>query len=338
MSKKAVAEASSAPAASTEIAEFKPFEASLAEYVGKYKDVVYDINDPAQEKQARSDSYQISTVCADLKRAHAAVKKPLLEQCRVLDGEYNRIDNELRGVQVGIKQQIEAKEARLQAIEDALEARVQAIRALLIFPSATVTSDQVFERILDLGALFVDETYSHREADAVQAKAEVGEQLDDLYNRLCLQESDAAELQRLRDESAAREQADRDRKIAEEAVERERIKQEETVRLQRETAERVVRQAQEAADLAEQKRLEAEHRAANAEREATLKAEKEAAEKLEQERIEREARESDNNHRTAINKDIIEAIVETTGIGAVDALYLLTLILDGTIPYIKIEY
>jgi len=322
----------------TSVAEFRPFEASLAEYVGKYKDVVYDIDDPAQERQARSDSYQISTVCADLKRAHAAVKKPLLEQCRVLDGEYNRIDNELRGVQIGIKQQIEAKEARLQAIEDALEARVQAIRGLLIFPSAIVTSDQVFERILDLGILVIDESFSHREADAVQAKAEVTEQLNTLFEKIALQESDAAELARLREETARREQQDRERKIAEEAVERDRLKREETERQQRETQERAIRQSEEARIAAEKRTEEAEARAAKAAEDAIELERKQQREIEEQERIDREAREADEAHRQLIRTEACARLSSLFGMDDELVAGVFEAIDTGEIPHIKIEY
>jgi DNA repair exonuclease SbcCD ATPase subunit len=324
-------------AAGTEVVEFRPFDVQLADYKARYLNVVYDMHDKKQEKQARSDRLAIGKVVAELDRVHAAVKAPLLEQVKVLDGERKRIKDDLQSVQGGIKKQIEEHEAALQAIEDDLEARVREISNLVLFPGKP-TSIDVFDRIMELGIIVVDETFSHRQADAVIEHQRVGEILDKLHEDICQQEAAAAELERLREEARKREQEDRDREIAAAAVENERKLRDEKERQQRELQERAVREAERAAEIAQETARKAEERAAQAEREATLKAERDQAAKLEQERVERERREANELHRSEIR---IAALTVLSGMFLIEDETLSDLfdaIDAGKIPHVKIEY
>lgn len=364
-------------AAQTSIAEFKPFEANLAEYKARYENVVYDMTDKKQEKQARSDRLAIGKVVAELDRVHAATKAPLLEQVRILDGERKRIKDDLQTVQGGIKKQIEEHEAKIQAIEDALIARVEAIRAMAMFEGEP-TSDQVMARILQLKKVVINHTFAHYEPKAVIAKQEANAALSALYDKVAQAESDAAELDRLRQEAAERERKDREDKIAaeaaakakveaEKAAERDRLAREESERLARETAERAKRQAEEAARLAteraeqaerdrmaaeeraERERAEAAERAAAAEkqaaidaaeaaRKATEKAEQDQRDREERERRELEAREANEKHREEVDGLACAVLIDLCNLSPSAAKAIITAIGSGLVPNVKVNY
>jgi colicin import membrane protein len=350
---------------STQVAEFQPFEVSLAEYKARYQDVVYDMTDKKQEKQARSDRLAIGKVVAELDRTHATVKAPLLEQVRILDGERKRIKDDLLSVQEGVKSQIAAHEAKLQAIEDALVARVDAITALAVFEFAP-TSDQVMSRLLALKKIAVDDTYAHHAANALLAHKTAMAALNDLYDQVSQAESDAAELKRLQQEAADRERADREAQIAAEAaakakqeadaariaaeeaaarakadadaaIERER---QATLAAQKAAAEAQERAEQEARDAnvrEEHARIKAKRDADEAARLATEAAEKAQRDAAEREQKEREAREHDEIHREIINDEIVTALSQS-GISLIAAKKVVYAILSGNIPHIKINY
>lgn len=344
---------------STQVAEFKPFEANLAEYKSRYEGVVYDMTDKKQEKQARSDRHAIGKVVAELDRTHAAVKAPLLEKVRLLDGERKRIKDDLQAVQGGIKRQIEEHEARLQAIEDALIARVDEIRELAEFENHP-DSALIQERINKLSEITVDDSFSHYEAKAAEAHIQAAATLAALYTKAKKAEEEAAELARLRAEAEARERADRERRIAEEAAEkarreeqekaeRERQQREEHERIQREEQDRAVREAQEAAALAEKRRQEAEeraererveaqHRQEEAERKAVERAEREQREREDRERAEQEKREANKRHAAKINRAAVAALVKESGLSEDQAKAVVSAIAKRLIPAVSIAY
>ena len=113
---------------STEVAEFKEFDANLAEFEAQYADRVYNLDDPGDNKQARSDQRAIGVVIANLGRAHKAIKEPMMKDIKVLDAEKKRLETRLRGVQGGIKDQIAEYDAAQERHEEELLARVSLIR------------------------------------------------------------------------------------------------------------------------------------------------------------------------------------------------------------------
>lgn len=351
---------------STQVAEFQPFEVSLAEYKARYQDVVYDMTDKKQEKQARSDRLAIGKVVAELDRTHATVKAPLLEQVRILDGERKRIKDDLLSVQEGVKSQIAAHEAKLQAIEDALVARVDAITALAVFEFAP-TSDQVMSRLLALKKIVVDDTYAHHAASALSAHKTAMARLNELYDQVSQAEADAAELRRLQQEAADRERADREAQIAAEAatkakqeaeeaaakakleadaaIERERVAKEKAeqeahdAKVREEQARiKAKRDADEAARLAAEKaEREKQEAVAAAKREAEV-AEKARLDAIEQERKATEAREADAKHREHVQSVAVAALCQFRNLSLESAAAVVDAIDGGLIPNVKITY
>lgn len=240
-----------------QIVEFNQFEADLAEYRARYEGVVYDFGEAAQEKQARSDRLAIGKKVAELDRVHKMVKSPLLERVQLLDGERKRIKDGLLEVQDGIKGQIARHEAELKAIEDALLAKVQAIRDFADIDEHNASSDQVLSRIAAAVAVVIDESYGKYEFDAALAQVEAVDALQSMVARVRQREEEVAELARVRAELAAREQAEREERIA---------------RAARESAEKEAREAQarelEALRAERQARIDAEHAVAAAKKAA----------------------------------------------------------------------
>ncbi len=243
---------------STAIVEFNQFESDLAEYTQRYKDVVYDLTVPDQEKQARSDRLAIGKKVAELDRVHAAVKAPLKAQTDLLDGERKRIKDGLLLIQDGIKSQIAEHDAAIQAKEDELAARVEAIKNLAIF-EFTPFSAAVRVRLGELSKIAIDATFEHHEANAALAHRKALETLEAVLAATIKAEADAAELARLQAEAAAREQKEREDRIAAEAAEKARLEAEakaERERLEREEAARIAAESAEKARLEEQQKAE----------------------------------------------------------------------------------
>jgi colicin import membrane protein len=332
---------------STGIVEFNQFESDLAEYTQRYKDVVYDLTVPEQEKQARSDRLSIGKKVAELDRVHAAVKAPLKAQVDLLDGERKRIKDGLLLIQDGIKSQIAEHEAKQQAIEDGLSARVEAIKALSIFDFLP-TSDQVQERLDILNTIDIDGSFLHHEANAALAHRTSHTLLTALLQTTTKAEADAAELARLKAEAEVRERKDREAQIAAEAtanaeraaaesIERERKAKEQAEQLARDTAERAKKQAQEAAERAEREKAEAVARAkADAKRKAEA-AEKSRLDAIEQERIATEKREANKKHCAKINNAAANALL-ACGITTEQAKAVVSAIAKGQIPAVYISY
>jgi colicin import membrane protein len=332
----------------TGIVEFNQFKSDLAEYKSKYENVVYDLTVPAQEKQARSDRLAIGKKVAELDRVHAAIKAPLKAQVDLLDGERKWIKDELLSVQDRIKSQIAEHESKLQAIEDGLNARVEAIKALSVFEFQP-TSAHIQERLDTLSVITIDESFVHHAANALLAHKTSLATLTALLEVTTKAEAEAIELARLRQESEAREREEREAKIAADAKQKaeqdaaESIERERQAKLKaeqdaRDTAERAKKQASEAAVKAEQAQKDA---VAAAEKAAQQKAEQVERDRLaaaEKERKEAEKREANKKHCAAINNTAATALVECAGISMDQAKAVITTIAKGSVPAVSIRY
>lgn len=257
----------------TGIVEFNEFEKNLAEYKSRYEGVVYDLTDSDQEKRAKSDRLAIGKTIASLDRAHKGVKEPLKAQVDLLDGERKRIKDGLLEVQGSIKSQIAEHEAKIEAKERELLARVEAIKTLAIFDGFSPESALVESRIADIEGTVINESFEHYEAEATFAKVKSLEYLQELLTDVKKQEKDAADLAQLKKEQTEREQAEREARIAAEA----------TAKAEQEAAEKIGRERQ-AKITAEANAKEAAERAVQAEVEAREKAEA-AAKQVEIDRI-----------------------------------------------------
>lgn len=330
------------------LVEFDEFEAKLKEYKAQYEGVVYDLTDPKQDKRARSDRLSIGKTVAELDRRHKAAKAPLKEKVDLLDGERKRIKDGLLEIQGAIKSQIEKHEAELQAIEDALAARVEEIKALSEFEFHP-TSQQIQERLDTLSSTAIDGSFANHEANAALAHRKSMESLTALLESTLKAEADAAELARLKKEAEDREQAEREARIAAEAkaaaereaaeaIEREKqakIKAEEDAAAAKAKAEQ---DAKDAAARAEREKAEA---IAKAQAEAKAEAERIERERLasiEAERKEAERREANKKHCAKINNEAAAALVAECGVTQEQAKAAIVAIAKKLIPAVSISY
>lgn len=184
--------------------------------------------------------------------------------------------------------------------------------------------------------------------------------------RLTKEEADKAELEKLRAEAAERDRADADRRAAEEAerqrIWQERAAEERRVAAEKADADRLERARQEAAEQARRdaeesarKEREEAERAQQAElnaanerarhAEEAAQRQREDAERAEQERFataqreeaERQRREADQAHRTAV-KSAAKTAIMTCGVDEETARKIVTLIIAGEVPNIRMEF
>lgn len=179
-----------------------------------------------------------------------------------------------------------------------------------------------------------------------------------------------AEHNRKREEAmvkAEQERLAREERIRQEAAERARIEAEARAKAEHEATLRREIEAKLAQERAEREKVEAEERAKRAEQEkaeaaaraeeARIKAEKEAAERLEREKqaaveaerkrqeaqaaaveAERVKREADLEHRRTFNREALEAIRNALAENDDPAVSILTAIVQGRVPHVKLEY
>lgn len=329
----------------TAIVEFSEFEANLVEFKQKYDDVIYDLTDPKQEKQARSDRRTIGSVIASLDAKHQEIKAPLKVKVDVIDGERKRIKDELLEVQGKIKSQIEAHEAAIQEHADMLQGRVDAIRSNAdITVTEGLNAEGLTQLINTLNNVDVDDSYEDRKADATLAQVETKKELETLLSARLLYEEEQAELDRLRKEKIEREQKEHDERIKREAAEAAKNEAESkaisSLRKAKREQEEKDRKHKEELEQAAQATREAEQAAAHAAKEERERIEREQAEHQHQEELRREAEETKKSRRKYKNK-IHQAAVDSLIAYDVDikeARRLISLIKDGLISQVSIYY
>ena len=210
------------------VAEFSKFETDLMEFKERYDDVVYDLTDEDQEKQARSDRLTIGKVISSLDTKHKELKAPLKVKTDLIDGERKRIKDGLQGVQDKIKSQIKAHEQQIADHAEILHNKVEDIRALAVFEGIVrQTADQIAERLEQVKAINVDESFEHRQADGTFAQVQVIKELEGLFAYQVNFEAEQAELERLRQQAAKREQTEREEQIRKDAEQKAKLEAEE---------------------------------------------------------------------------------------------------------------
>lgn len=290
------------------IVEFSEFDNQLAEFKDRYENVVYNLDDPTQNKQARSDKFAIGKVISKLDRTHKELKAPLKERVDLIDGERKRIKDQLLRTQGKIKAQIEDHEARKQAIADAIEARIAAIYALA---TDTIDGDsaEIKLRIEALDRIDPESVdFNTRNADAALAVRKVGNELAQRLADVERYEAEQAELARLRAEEEKRAREEREARIRKDAEDRAKREAEELARKKAAEAEareralkEAIEQAKRDAEQAEQARKDAAAKAKLDAVEAKVRAEQEA--KQAAERAAKLAATAERNRLEALRRD-----------------------------------
>jgi len=328
------------------IAEFREFEHKLAAF-SNYKGRVYDLDDPAENKAARSDRLALGKVIAELDRKHSAIKAPLLEATRIVDGERKRLKDEFLAIQQHIKGQLDAYEQQERERVETLRGLVEDIREM-VTDSLSLCSEGIAERLKSARAIVLDDSWQEFKAEAALARTETIDALESLLEERQKAEAQAAEQARLRAEAEAKARQEREEKIAREAAEKARTEAEAKMRAE---AERVERERREAEEKAARDRERAKAEAAKAIADAEAKAARAAAEeraRIEREQAERarkeaearkaeEERKAKQKHRSKIHGEIKRDLI-TCGLDDALSTNVVEMIRDGKIAHVTICY
>ncbi len=292
----------------SEITEYDPIEAGLAECRQRYAGTVYDLRSTAGNESARAARRELVTLRTTLEAKRKALKAPVLEQAKLIDDEAKRITTELLTLERPIDEQIKADEARREqerkAREEAERARVIGIHkrmaALTAFPTSVAHQtaariataivqwlgmkpkpEDFDEFISDAEGLFTDgsarlnatlEAAEAREAEEARKKAEAEAEAARLKTeREALEREKSAELERARVEREA--QAAENARIAAERAEVERVARESR---EAEAAQLAAERNRLADQQTEIERLAAAERASLAQQRAELQRQREA--------------------------------------------------------------
>lgn len=342
----------------TGLQAFEEFESNLAKFKEKYEGKTYDLDDLAQNKEARSDSRDIGSLCAKLDKRHADLKAPIKAQGDALDSVRKAIKDEFRRIQQGIKDQLQAHEDKIAARKAILQGYVDALSIEEWFADS-VSIDRSVEIVAlkmdEIDDIVVDDTYEDREEDAREAKEATLEALATMHAKATQREAHAADLQRLQREEKEREEKERIEKIRQDEESKARIDAAVASAKKIDDAERATREAEEATRQAERERIESQLRAEQGriEAERLAKVREERAAKDERERIEAEQREKDErenerlakeeklkakeSHRKKIRGESLAGLI-SSGYCEADAAGIIQLIDEGAIPHVSINY
>jgi hypothetical protein len=311
------------------IAEFSATEQALAELRQRHEKAAFDVTTTKGMEAAKVARAELRSLRTSLEAKREELKRPLLEQGRLLDAEARRITAELSALEDPIDSQIKAEEKRKEREkaerEEAERQRVQFIRQrfddLKRLPmQATGKAVEEINRLIAIAENFDPTDFDEEYLDAAKFERQmVINALKSARDFRLAQDKEAAEtaekLKRLeelekaeaeRKAREAQEQAAKERAAAEE--ERQRREQEEVERQRREAAERQAREERERQEAeARQKRwaeLAARERQVR-EEQARLKAEREAQERVQREHEKRLAEQKEE--REIANATLREA-------------------------------
>jgi colicin import membrane protein len=332
----------------TEIAEYSPTEAALADLRQRYGKVVFDVTTTKGMDLARKGRSEIKGYRVALEAKRVEIKAPALERCRMIDAEAKRITAELVALEDPIdalikteEQRKEREKAEKERIEreriESIQLRIAAISAepgvLAGLPAAALAEAIMLAEVEE-----IDDSFAEFKPQALIAQHNALAKMREMHAAAVAQEAEQArliaereELARLRAEQEQREAQERARvaaqakadaearaKIeAEERAARERIEaQERAARaaIDADQAEARKRQAEEDARLkAERDRIEAERREVEA---RERKAREEAEAKARAEREAKEAQEREERRKQVELMDgmqMLETFVERFG-------------------------
>lgn len=246
----------------TQIAEYSPVEAGLADLRQRFQGVVFDLATTKGDKEARAARHELVKTRTSLEALRKNAKASLLERGRLLDTEAARIKGEIVALEEPIDTMIKLDEARREqerAAREAVEqARVAAIRARiaeitgapLLLANAGV--QDICDELLHVRLIEIDEvTFGEFVDEAEGMRLRAVSQLETLRDAAMAREDAAAKLK------AEQAELDRQREaIVAEAARQQAAQQAYEAAVKREVdAREEAARAQQAKELEERKRL-----------------------------------------------------------------------------------
>lgn len=197
----------------TSIAIYEPYNKQLQEFKDKYDNIVYNLDDPNENKQARSDSNSIGSLVGKLEVTRKEAKAPYQDKVKVIDSQGKILRDSLRAVQSKIKVQIVEHGENLQRIEELLLAKVNRIQEFSSVYLSIRTSSEMQQLINKLTSIVVDESYGKYMDECVINKMTILDTLQVKYDLLVQAEKDAEELKQLRESKAIQDRLQEEAKL-----------------------------------------------------------------------------------------------------------------------------
>lgn len=327
-----------------ELKEFNEFETQLKEFENKYDNVVYDMSNPTENKQARSDKFSIGKIVAKLDKAHKEAKAPHLEKCNEIDVKRKFLKDGFRATQLKIGSQIEKHELEIEEHAQILQDKINVISFAADFEISNPISSDYELRIAALKNIVIDESYEHRQENAENERVRILEKLETLYSKAIQSEKDAKELQDLRDKQAAQEIINRDAIIATEAANKARHEAEKAAQdkidFANAEAKRIEKENEQTLLNVKLEKEKAIQAVKDTEMQARLKIESDnrlAQEKTDIENAKIERKKATQKHRQKIHTGIKESLIKS-GINKELAVKVTQSLINGEILNIKVEY
>ena len=329
------------------IATLDVFRSQLAALEADEASLVFDLTTPAGIKLCKSHIYNLRRTKAPIEEARKAAKADALAITR-------RVDATGRELIEWVDRMIDAREEPLLAMERAEAervARIQAVRDRVdgAVASPGMTSVQIQALMLQLAQEPVGPDLEEFQAEVEELLRQRAEDLIAAFDAAELREKQVAELEQLRAEKAERDRIERERQIAEQAAakakadaeqaaENGRLALEAATRREQDAAAQRERDATARAVKAEADAKAAEERVAQAARDAEERVRRETEEARAADAAKEAARAADVEHRRKVNAEAVAAIQKQTGLKHGEAVNVVTAIIKGYVPNVKVTY
>ena len=330
-----------------EIAAYSPIIGQLAEIKKNNASIVFDYEDAADNKKARSYVHQLRKLKALTDKERKAAKAESLAYGR-------RVDAEAKTITVEIEEMIAVHAEPLAEIEQREALRVAGIQeriaAMATAPESVEYGDSsVLADILAVvKAVAIDDSFAEFASEAAQVKDAAITRIEAVLAVTVKAEADAAELERLQRAELERQQKDREDQIRKDAADKAKADAEEArLKLEAE-AEQKHRREIEASErrevelrlereTAKREKAEAEARTERIAKETEDRMNREAAEKDIAEKADAEKRRKNVERREVVNSEITEAL-QLNGLHEAGITLLIQLVSDGKVPHMEINY
>lgn len=324
------------------IAVYDEFRSQLSTIKAENESIVFDYEDPKDNKAARSHIYKLRQTKSAVEKARKQEKAASLEYGRAVDAQAKEIVGEIESM-IDVHQkpisEIEQREKdRIEKHQNHIEGMREVANQSEHPDGVQLNSAEYQQALSYLESIKIDDSWDEFVAEAAKTKddciATVKQKLD---SRLKY-EAEQEELSRLRKEAEEREQKEREEAIAREAEERAKKVAEESAKREKELAEKRELELKLAAERAEREKQEASRRAEVAEKEAEEKAKREVEEEKARAEEESRKREENKRHCAKINNQAAKCLVDECELSEDSAKKIVKAIAQKKIKNVTIHY
>lgn len=330
-----------------EISAYKPLqifqpngtEEILAKVEAFAKSVVADVATEQGRKDIKSMARRISSTKTALDAVGKGLVEPIKEQTIIIDAERKRARDRLDALRDATLAPYEAWQEQENIRTSKLKDRISEMQALgTVFGEQSVADLksrlEKLDNIYGTGCAYDWQDFSDL---AAETHREIHDRLQGLIPAAEQREADAAELRRLREEAAEKTRKDNEDRIASEAKEKAERDAEAQRERDRVASETRVKEEGERAARAEGENLRLKKDADEAEERGRQREQERQAQKKKDDAEAERRRQADKEHRAKINRESLAAIMGT-GLLEPQAIAVLTLIVNGKVPHVRITY